>query len=158
MQAFSAALVFYLLKKVTPAWGMGLISTTAVFFIPLVYTTNKELIDGQLANAHNVINEQATQVRDLAAQHTGRAAEAAKSTANQYTAKAQELIGQAKSKAASPNAPNPVNANPTKDEPQRDIKDIKAQFPAAPTNNPTRLDQTVPQALREEEKEPLLVQ
>lgn len=82
-----------------PTWGIALISTTAIFFLPLIYIQNRELIDGQINNASTMINQQATQVRDLAAQHTGRAGEVAKSTVSQFSAQASDLIGQAKTKA-----------------------------------------------------------
>lgn len=84
------------------------------------------------------INDQTSQMRDMAAQHTGRASEVAKSTFSQYSAKAQEMIGQAKGSAhetaASPNAPNPANLNPVKNEPEREFK--SQDFPSAPSTAP----------------------
>ena len=115
-------------------WGVSLIATSFVFLAPLIYINNRELIDHHVNNASTVINDQATQVRDLAGQHAGRAAEATKSTVNQYTVKAQEMMGQAKSKAASQDAPNPANLNPVKNEPERSIN--RADFPTAPNTEP----------------------
>ena len=132
-QAFTSALFFYFIRKVTPLWGVGLIATSVIFLAPLLYIQNRELIDHHVNNAGNVINDQATQVRDLAGQHAGRAGEVAKSTMNQYTAKAQEMMGQAKNKASSSDAPNPANLNPAKNEPERSIS--KEDFPSAPKEN-----------------------
>ena len=54
---------------------------------------NRELIDHQISNAHGVINAQAAQVRDLAGQHTSKAAGTMKQYAGDYSSKAQEYIG-----------------------------------------------------------------
>jgi hypothetical protein len=85
-----------------------------IFLTPLVYVQNKELIDHHITNAGNVINEQASQMRELAAQHTGRATETMKQYTSDYTKKAQEMMGQSgvsRQKAGLkttdfPNAPN----------------------------------------------------
>lgn len=129
--------------------------------MPLVYIQNRELIDGHLNNASNVINQQATQVRDLAAQHTGRAGEVAKSTMSQYSAKAQDLIGQAKNKTtgttssdsttASSNGPastgttstglssEPLNTSSTNGIKREDFPSAPQEsFPAAPSAEPIR--------------------
>lgn len=50
------------------------------------------MIDGHLNHAHGVISAQATQVRDLAGQHTGRATDSLKQYAGDYSAKAQSLL------------------------------------------------------------------
>jgi len=78
-----------------------LIATTVVFFVPLVYVRNQELIDQSIHNATDILHEQAQHMKDLAAHHTGRAAESAKSTVNTYTAKAQDLVGHARNRAGS---------------------------------------------------------
>lgn len=115
-----------------------MIATSALFLVPLVYITNKEFIDEHLNNAGTVINDQTSQMRDLAAQHTSRASEVAKSTFGEYSAKAQELMGQAKGSAqetaASPSTPNPANLNPMKNEPEREVK--REDFPSAPSAAP----------------------
>ncbi|PSK54757.1 Reticulon-like protein 1 [Elsinoe australis] len=159
--AFTSALIAYFLVKFVPKWGIALIATSVVFFVPLVYIQNRELIDGHLNNASNVINQQATQVRDLAAQHTGRAGEVAKSTMSQYSAKAQDLIGQAKNKTtgttssdsttASSNGPastgttstglssEPLNTSSTNGIKREDFPSAPQEsFPAAPSAEPIR--------------------
>ncbi|KAF1349561.1 Reticulon-domain-containing protein [Delphinella strobiligena] len=132
--AFTSALFGYLLVKIVPAWGLALIATSLVYFLPLIYVKNQRVIDQHLRNAGEVINQQATQVRDLAVHHTNRATEVAKSAASEYSAKAQDLIGQGKNKAASPAAPNPANLNPYKNEPEREF--TKEDLPTAPKNEP----------------------
>lgn len=97
--AFFTAVLSYFLVKVTPYWGLALLGVTAVYFVPLVYITNKDLIDTQLNNASSIITEQATQVRDMAAQQANQAFEATSSATTQYVNKAQEMMGSAKKTA-----------------------------------------------------------
>lgn len=89
----------YFLVKVTPYWGLSLIGVTAIYFLPLAYISNKELIDSHLDNASHVITQQATQVRDLAAQQANQAFEATSSATSQYVNRAQEMMGSAKKTA-----------------------------------------------------------
>jgi len=105
----------------------------------LIYLQNKEFIDHHLNNAGNVINEQTSQFRDIAAQQASHAAEMTKSTANQLSARAQELMGQAQNRAAQPDVANPGNLNPAKDEPERDLRNTTAADLPNPGNlNPAR--------------------
>lgn len=103
-QAFFASLVSYFLIKFVPLWGLTLIATSVAYLGPLIYIQNKEVIDAQLEQAGNMVNQQATQIRDLAAQHTGNAANTLKSYTNEYTHKAQETINQYRGRSASPEA------------------------------------------------------
>jgi hypothetical protein len=146
-QAFATALTTYFLIKVTPAWGLALLFTTAVYFIPLVYISNKELIDGHLDNASTIINQQTQQVRDLASQHTSKAAEITSSTFKEYSARAQEALGQAKGKAVEKGVLSPETANKA--------EDTLKSAPSAPTTEPV-----VPEAAQAEPKpaEPVAAQ
>ncbi|GAB7337940.1 hypothetical protein MBLNU457_4322t2 [Dothideomycetes sp. NU457] len=132
--AFTSALLAYFLIKFTPTWGVALVFTTVIYFAPLIYLQNKEFIDHHLNNASNVINEQTSQFRDLAAQQASHATEVTKSTVGQLSAKAQELMGQAQDRAAQPDVPNPGNLNPAKDEPERNASNnvSSSDFPSAP--------------------------
>ncbi|CAK1357141.1 unnamed protein product [Cercospora beticola] len=96
--AFSSSFLSYYLIKVMPTWGLLLFFTTLVYFAPLVYVTNKELIDEQLGNAQKIVSEQTEQVRSLAAENANKAWQATQSATKEYTAKAQEAIGQASAK------------------------------------------------------------
>ena len=125
-QAFLGAFFSYFLIKVVPFWGLALISTSTLFLGPLAYKTNKELIDHHLSNVSNVVNEQTEQVRQLASHHAARATDATKQYVGDYSAKAQELIGNARGRSVSPNAAKketvPVPAPKYK----------SSDFPAAP--------------------------
>jgi hypothetical protein len=106
-----------------------LLATSVTFLAPLVYTQNKELIDGHIDHAGSLINAQASQVRDLAAQHTNQATETLRSYAGEYTQKAQQMINEARGKATNGSAGNTVKS---------------ADFPNAPKTEP--LTQKTPAA------------
>jgi hypothetical protein len=116
----------YYLIKIVPFWGLTLISASVLFLSPLIYKTNKELIDHHVKNASNVINQQTEQVKQLASHHAARATETTKQYVGEYSAKAQEIIG-SRSRSVSPTV---TKAEPaaTKDVPAYKSED----FPAAP--------------------------
>jgi ABC-type multidrug transport system fused ATPase/permease subunit len=116
--AFFAAFISYYLIKFLPLWGLSLIATTLVYLAPLVYIQNKEVIDAQLNRAGDAVSQQASQLKDIAAQHTGKASETLRAYTEEYSHKAQDLIGSARRRSASPNS----------------IK--KEDFPAAPVQEP----------------------
>ncbi|KAK0669302.1 Reticulon-domain-containing protein [Cercophora samala] len=86
------AFISYYLVKVVPYWGLALIATTVVFFAPLIYTTNQELIDSQIQHAGEIINDQTEQIRSLVQKNTEQATQVTKQYMGDYTAKAQSLI------------------------------------------------------------------
>lgn len=90
-------------------WGMALLSTSVIFLAPLIYISNKELIDGHLEHASNVAASQAAQVRDIAGAHAGRGFEAVKGYTGDVTNKAGEFVGQARQKIPIPAAKQGVN-------------------------------------------------
>lgn len=130
----SAFLTYYLIK-VVPFWGMALIGTSVIFLGPLIYIENKELIDGQLEHAGNVIGQQTTQMKDLTAHHTSKGLESVKQYTGSATAKAQELVGTARQRIPSPT----TGKAPVQD---RD-------FPSTTSNAPVR-DHDFPSAPRSE--------
>lgn len=93
--ALGAFLSYYLIK-IVPYWGLAVIATTVTFFAPLVYKTNKELIDGLLQQSTEVISTQTAQLRDVALKQTEQATQVTKQYVGDYTAKAQSLIGNAR--------------------------------------------------------------
>ncbi|KAF2642743.1 hypothetical protein P280DRAFT_468057 [Massarina eburnea CBS 473.64] len=115
--AFFASLISYFLIKWVPLWGLSLIATTVAYLGPLIYLKNKEVIDAQLEKGYNLANEQATQLKHLASQHTGNAAKTVQGYTQQYTAKAQETINSYRGRSASPEAK-------------------RHDLPAAPTHQP----------------------
>ena len=97
--------------------------------------SNKEIIDTHLANAQDVVNTQANQVKDLAGHHTARASSTVKQYAGDYSAKAQEYIGSARGNS---NSPEIAKASPAyssqdfphapKQEPMPGVTSHQAQF------------------------------
>ncbi|CAK3758220.1 related to cell wall cwl1 [Lecanosticta acicola] len=141
--AFFTAFVSYFLIKITPSWGLALLFTTVLYFAPLAYITNKEFIDEHLNNAQNIISEQATQVRDLAAQHTGKAYEATSSALKDYAAQAQEAIGQTKKAAVDKGVISKETADKVTPEKAPVTTD---DFPSAP-----KVEPAVPETAQAEE-------
>ena len=135
--AFFAAFISYWLIKFTPLWGLSLIATSTLYLTPLIYKSNKDLIDAHLENASNIVNSQATQVKDLTAHHVGRYSETAKQYAGDYTAKAQSYIG-GRGRSTSPEVNNSVSANaPTQSGAGSSPSYQPSDFPHAPKQEPT---------------------
>jgi hypothetical protein len=127
---------------------LALIAINVAYFAPLVYISNREIIDEQISNAQSIISSQTNQLKDLAGEHTSHATGLMKQYVGDYSSKAQEYIGHRKSaspemtKAAPAKAPEPAS------EPLINTQD----FPEAPKSEP------VAQAVEQpaEEREPLL--
>ena len=89
-----------------------------------------------------MINSQASQVRDLAAQHTSQATETIRSYAGDYTQKAQQMINDARGKTTTGSAGNSDQTttgsagNPVK----------STDFPNAPKTEPIAPKTPQPQA------------
>ncbi|TVY13608.1 Reticulon-like protein 1 [Lachnellula arida] len=131
--AFLGAFISYYLIKFVPFWGLSLISTFVLFLTPLIYKTNKEVIDQYLHQAADIANQQTEQVRQLASHHASRATETTKQYVGDYSQKAQEMIGNARGRSTSP----VLSAKPVKTEPfvpkTENTPIIKSEdFPAAP--------------------------
>jgi hypothetical protein len=162
--AFVAAFFAFLLIGLVPFWGLSLIATSVIFLTPLIYKTNKELIDAQLNNAANIANRQSEQVRRLASQSAARASETTKQYVGDYSSKAQEMIGSAR-RSVSPTANTKVaKSDPIKSEPlgvkQPNVPTTSLKqedFPIAPSQEfkAPPVGQTVNDLRREDE--PLIV-
>ncbi|KXT01943.1 hypothetical protein AC578_2564 [Pseudocercospora eumusae] len=151
--AFLSAFTTYWLVKIMPAWGFILLSTTVLFFTPLVYITNKELIDEYLGNAQKIASEQVSQVRGLAAEHTGKAWEASQNALKNVSAQASEAIGQGKQAAVDKGIVSPQTAE--KVTPESAVK--SDDFPSAPKDHPLVPEATTHEDIHNSgEKEPLL--
>jgi endo-beta-N-acetylglucosaminidase D len=121
------------LVKIVPYWGLTVIGTTLAFFVPLVYTSNQELIDHHLKQATDVINAQTHQLRDVASKHTAQAADITKQYMGDYTAKAQQMLrGRSTSPAAVTKKPKVQET----DFPAAPTSDLKAAEPAVPAEEP----------------------
>ena len=102
-----------------PYWGLALIATTLAFFVPLVYTSNQELIDHHLRQATEVVGAQTAQLRDVASKHTAQAADITKQYMGDYTSKAQQIL----------------RGTPAVPETAPKAKVQEADFPAAPDHD-----------------------
>lgn len=137
ISACVAAFLSYYMIRIVPFWGLCLIGTTCIYMIPLIYTTNQELIDHHLANAQDLVNQQTNQISDLASQHTKAASNTVKQYAGDYSAKAQEYIGTSSKRqgsgpinsSAKPKAEGPVST------PSSAPKLSESDFPHAPKQN-----------------------
>lgn len=127
----------YYLVKIVPYWGLALVATTVLFFAPLIYTTNQELIDHYLKQVSDVVNSQTEQLRQVATKHTSQATEITKQYMGDYTHKAQQML---RGRSASPEiSPKPAQSN---------LKDT--DFPQAPKQSFQSADGAV------DEEEPLI--
>lgn len=91
-QAALAAFISYYLVKIVPYWGLAVIATTVIFFAPLIYATNQELIDSQLKHAGEIVGAQTAQLRSVAQKHTEHASQVTRQYFDDYSAKAGSLI------------------------------------------------------------------
>ena len=98
------------------------------------------MIDEQLNNASDLISKQASQVRDLASQHTSKAMEASQGALSSYSAKASEMIGGAKKFAVDKGYVSAETAAKT----PGGVK--KTDFPTAPSTSPSAKSDS-PQAI-----------
>lgn len=135
LQACVAAFLSYYLVKIVPYWGLALLGITILFFAPLAYKSNKELIDNQLKQASELVNAQTNQLREVANKHTTHATEITKQYMGDYTAKAQQILG---GRSASVEVPEPATTTPTvTSEPLEPLKPSVVEFaPPAPTTEP----------------------
>lgn len=153
MQAFTAAFTAYWLIRFVPLWSLSLIAVTVAYFAPLIYISNREIIDEQISNAQAVISSHTNQLKDVAGEHTSHATGLMKQYVGEYSSKAQEYIGHVRSAAPemSKVAPTPVKTEPAP-EPQIKTED----FPEAPKEEPVaQAAESSTPAQQEKEKEPL---
>jgi hypothetical protein len=97
MQAFTAAFTGYWLIRFVPFWGLAVIAVTTTYFTPLIYISNREIIDEQIHNLQEIIHSQTNQLRDLAGERTSHATGLMKQYVGEYSSKAQEIIGSRRS-------------------------------------------------------------
>ncbi|KAJ5156833.1 hypothetical protein N7492_009636 [Penicillium capsulatum] len=151
--AFTAAFTGYWLIRFVPLWGLAVLSVTVAYIGPLVYISNREIIDEQIANLQSIISSQTNQLKDLAGERTSHATGLVKQYVGDYSSKAQEYIGR---RSASPEmskaAPTPVKTEPVS-EPLIKTED----FPEAPKVEPVaQVVESVESEPQTTEREPLL--
>jgi|SRR5687767_571766 hypothetical protein len=145
MKACVTAYLSYHLVKLVPYWGLALVATTMAFFIPLVYTSNQELIDEHLKSASDVINAQTAQVQGVVQKQAEHVTSLTKQYAGDYTGKVQEML---RGKGSNP-APTTETIGK---QPEYVPKD--SAFPTAPVNEPVA--DKVPEIPAVPEEEPLI--
>lgn len=142
-----------------PLWGLAVISTTIAYIGPLVYISNREIIDEQIANLQAIISSQTNQLKDLAGERTSHATGLMKQYVGDYSSKAQEYIGR---RSTSPE----MSKVAVKDEPILEVPEpvahpeplIKTEdFPEAPNVEPVaQVVESVESEPQTTEREPLL--
>ena len=111
-----------------PLWGLALVATCVLYLTPLVYIRNRETIDELIAHGTDIAQTQAAQLKDMTAQHTGRATATMKATASEYSSKAHSYMGR---KPSEQNSKSSVNTLPS------DKGTLKAgDFPSVPKQEP----------------------
>lgn len=142
-----------------------MIGVTVAYFAPLIYISNKEIIDGQIDNVQNIISSQAHQLKDMAGEHTAHATGLVKQYVGEYSAKAQEIVGHRSAASpemekapaaekAAPAASTALDTEPIVPQPVMKAED----FPEAPKVEPVS-EPVADSAAREQgpsEREPLL--
>lgn len=141
--AFSAFLSYWLVK-IVPYWGLALLATTLLFTVPLVYTSNQELIDHHLKNAQDIVAAQTEQLRQVAGTHTAKATEVTKQYMGDYTSKAQQLL-RGRQASASPagaaSSSTPASTVKDSDFPAAPKEDFKAPEPAPVAETTTKQEE-----------------
>ncbi|KAK2757559.1 hypothetical protein FQN54_004528 [Arachnomyces sp. PD_36] len=139
--AFTAAFASYWLIRFVPIWGLALIGVSIAYLGPLIYVNNRELIDNQIKFAHETLNSQADQMKEMAGQQTAHATEIVKQYVGEYSSKAQEYVNSTKRRSPSPEM---SKATPVKSEKPSESSVQHTDFPVAPKDEP--LTETQPQA------------
>jgi len=98
------------------------------FFIPLIYTSNEELIDSQIKHASDIMNAQTAQVRSVASKHTAQVADLTKQYMGDYSAKAQQMLRGHGQQVKEEDFPAPPTSDfkhevPTETEPLIDVEE-----------------------------------
>ncbi|PLN86424.1 Reticulon-domain-containing protein [Aspergillus taichungensis] len=141
LASFFAAFTAYWLIKFLPFWGLSLFAVSVAYLGPLVYINNREVIDAQIEKAQAVVSDQANQIKDLAEERTTQATGLMKQYVDDYSAKAQEYIGQRRS--ASPEMAK-VASPVIKKEPVPEPAVKTSDFPEAPQQEPKQESQPEP--------------
>ncbi|KAM0563553.1 hypothetical protein ACHAPJ_001277 [Fusarium lateritium] len=159
--AFIAAFISYYLVKLVPYWGLAVIGTTIAFVVPLIYTSNQELIDEQLHHASELINSQTAQIQNVASKQMEQVSNISKQYAGDYSGKVQDLLrGKTASRQKIDHQPEqPNSAAPGAN---LSVSQKQPQFPTPPTEDPIKTSETAPQiptpaALKEEINQPTAI-
>ncbi|KAK2749407.1 hypothetical protein FQN57_006339 [Myotisia sp. PD_48] len=145
--AFVTSFVSYWLVKFLPLWGLAFLGACIAYLGPLIYISNKELIDEQVSQLREVVNAQAVQMKDMAGVQTAHATDIVKQYVGEYRSKANEYIGSTHAQTS----PNPEITQETKTAaPVPELSVQHTDFPEAPKDD-------IISDLKVEEKSPELI-
>ncbi|KAJ5730376.1 uncharacterized protein N7483_004884 [Penicillium malachiteum] len=160
--AFTAAFLGYWLIRFVPVWGLTVLAVTTAYFGPLIYISNREIIDEQIQNLQDIISAQTNQLKDLAGERTSHATGLMKQYVGDYSSKASEYIGRRSVSPEMAKIPNPVKTEATpepviKTEPVAEPAIKTEDFPEAPKDEPVaEVVESVESAPEAAEQEPLI--
>ncbi|KAL5612573.1 hypothetical protein BROUX41_004332 [Berkeleyomyces rouxiae] len=90
--ALIGAFLSYHLVKVLPYWALGIMTVSAIFFGPLVYRENQEVIDAQIDKLYALIAQKNAELRKTATELTVQAGDVAKQHFGNLSTKAQSML------------------------------------------------------------------
>ncbi|KAJ5707389.1 hypothetical protein N7488_007190 [Penicillium malachiteum] len=160
--AFTAAFLGYWLIRFVPVWGLTVLAVTTAYFGPLIYISNREIIDEQIQNLQDIISAQTNQLKDLAGERTSQATGLMKQYVGDYSSKASEYIGRRSVSPEMAKIPTPVKTEAApepviKTEPVAEPAIKTEDFPEAPKAEPVaEVVESVESAPETAEQEPLL--
>lgn len=128
---------------------------TVAYLGPLVYISNREIIDEQIANLQEIICSQTNQLKDLAGERTSHATGVMKQYVGEYSHKAQEYIGRRSASPEVTKVPTPVKTEPVA-EPTIKTEDFPEAPKVEPIAQPVETVESSEPTPAPAEKEPLL--
>lgn len=123
--------------------------------MPLIYTSNQELIDEQIHHASELINTQTAQIQSVASKQMEQVSNISKQYVGDYSGKVQDLLqGKTPSRQKIDMPQNSNGAVPA-------VSAKQPEFPSPPTEEPMKSGNPpqipTPAALREELNEPTAI-
>ncbi|KAI5291263.1 hypothetical protein KEM54_005655 [Ascosphaera aggregata] len=89
---FFTALTAYFLVLFFPLWLLAIFGTTFAYFAPLIYITNKGLIDAEIEDLHLLINTQVQHIKDLLIHHSTRAQSSVRKFVDDKQSQAHDFV------------------------------------------------------------------
>ncbi|KAI5302139.1 hypothetical protein KEM56_000998 [Ascosphaera pollenicola] len=89
---FFTALTAYFLVLYFPLWLLAIFGVTFTYFAPLIYITNKGLIDAEIDDLNLLLNAQIQHVKDLFVHHSNRAHSLVRNFVDEKQSQAHEFV------------------------------------------------------------------
>ncbi|KAI5310071.1 hypothetical protein KEM55_001823 [Ascosphaera atra] len=90
--AFSTALTAYFLVLFLPLWGLAIIGTTCAYFTPLIYITNKDLIDAEIEDLNVLLNAQIQHLKETVSHRTTHAHDSLRKYVDDCQARVHDFV------------------------------------------------------------------